>query len=288
MRRMFSAVFCVAICFATASTSFGTVVIYTNEASFTAALQPGYNLETFPGYTAWQSHGPDLDFGTGSYAWHAHNSESESGLWTFMDGTLTVGQSDAHILMTFGSGVTAVGGNFTADSGAGPDATDIRLTLADATTVTTSLWGFVGFTSPGAPIVSLDVWCPGGWPVFPTIDNVYTGSAKSVTLITLTSFNATPGFGKVILAWETAAEIDNAGFNILRAKTENGDYIKINEELISAQGSSVQGASYEFLDTTAKNGKTYWYKLQDVDFGGTTSDSGPIKATPRWFYGMFQ
>ena len=199
MRRMFSAVFCVAICFATASTSFGTVVNYTNEASFTAALQPGYNLETFPDYTAWQSHGEDLDF-PGDYAWHAYNSASQSGLWTFMDGTLTVGQSNAHLLMTFGSGVTAVGGNFTADNGAGPDATEIRLTLADATTYTTSLWGFVGFTSPGAPIVSLDVWCPGGWPVFPTVDNVYTGSAvpEPSSIIGLLGMGA---FGLLAWAW---------------------------------------------------------------------------------------
>jgi hypothetical protein len=95
-------------------------------------------------------------------------------------GTLSIGQSMAHIEMTFSNGVTAVGGSFNAYDGAWWSEIEIAFTLADSTTYTTGQstdWDFVGFVSPGAPIVSLDVYCPGDWPVFPTIDNVYTGSA---------------------------------------------------------------------------------------------------------------
>ena len=183
--RKFAVCLLIALMGICASTSLGTTV-YTNEAAFTAQLQSGYNLETFPDYTAYQSHGTDIDSGTGSYAWHAHASAYV--LWTMsQDFTLSAAQSDAHILMTFGSGVTAVGGNFASDMGAGLDATEVLLllTLADETTIScstsydpqTELWGFVGFTSPSSPIVSLDVWCPVQWVVFPTIDNIYTGSA---------------------------------------------------------------------------------------------------------------
>lgn len=161
-----------------ASTSLGTTV-YTDEATFTAQLQPGYNLETFTGLGPWQNLGSDVDFGTGSYAWHAHANLDV--LWALQEGTITAGRSDDHILMTFGSDVTAVGGNFTAiDDVLMTAPNTIVLTLADATTWMTSSWAFVGFVSPGVSIVSLDVWCPDGalyGALMPTIDNIYTGSA---------------------------------------------------------------------------------------------------------------
>jgi hypothetical protein len=120
--------------------------------------------------------------------------------------------------------------------------------------------------------------------VYYETDSAYFADCPGTTLITLTSFTATAGNGTVKLEWETASEINNSGFNILRAKTENGDYRQINEALILPQGSGLEGAFYEFIDTSVKHGKTYWYKLQDVDFGGTTSDSGPVNATPRKSY----
>ncbi len=42
------------------------------------------------------------------------------------------------------------------------------------------------------------------------------------TLINLSSFIAVPKNGKVIVVWETATEIDNAGFNIWRANQKMG------------------------------------------------------------------
>ena len=51
--------------------------------------------------------------------------------------------------------------------------------------------------------------------------------------------------------------------------------------LIPAQGSSTQGASYEFVDTDVKNRKTYYYKLEDIDLNGTSTMHGPVSATPR-------
>lgn len=100
-----------------------------------------------------------------------------------MADTLSIGQSMAHIEMTFGSAVTAAGGFFNAYDGSWWSEIRMQLTLADSTTYTTGSttdWDFVGFVSPGAPIVSLDVYCVGDWPVFPTVDNVYTGSAGTV------------------------------------------------------------------------------------------------------------
>jgi hypothetical protein len=115
----------------------------------------------------------------------------------------------------------------------------------------------------------------------------YTGTSSAffatqkTTQIELSLFTAKPGNGSVTLKWVTETEIDNAGFNILRAEKKNGDYTQINEYLIPSEGSSVTGANYEFSDDSVKNGKTYWYKLQSLEVGGMTEDFGPVEAKPK-------
>ncbi len=74
--------------------------------------------------------------------------------------------------------------------------------------------------------------------------------------------------GGVSLIWETVAEIDTAGFNILRSESQAGAYEKINDVLIPAEGGPTQGALYSHLDSGVQTGVTYWYKLQDVDVTG--------------------
>jgi hypothetical protein len=88
------------------------------------------------------------------------------------------------------------------------------------------------------------------------------------------------------LSWETESEIDNAGFNLYRSDSENGEYIKINDSLIPTEGTTTQGASYEFIDTDVKNRKTYYYKLEDIDLNGTSTMHGAVSAMPRWIYGI--
>jgi hypothetical protein len=101
------------------------------------------------------------------------------------------------------------------------------------------------------------------------------------TVISLAEFKAVPGSGKVTLTWITASEIDTAGFNIYRSTEENGAYEKINSALITATGNPGAGAAYRFVDNAARNRKTYWYKLEDIDTSGTATMHGPVSATPK-------
>ena len=114
-----------------------------------------------------------------------------------------------------------------------------------------------------------------------------TTTTTPPTVVSLIDFNATPGNRIVTLTWSTASEIDNAGFNLYRAESEDGEYIKINDSLILLEGSPTQGASYEFTDTDAQNRKTYYYKLEDIDLNGQSTMHGPVSATPRWIWGIF-
>jgi alpha-tubulin suppressor-like RCC1 family protein len=104
---------------------------------------------------------------------------------------------------------------------------------------------------------------------------------ESPTLVTLSTFTATPSDRSVLLTWTTASEIENAGFNIYRAEAEDGEYIKINLSVIPAGGSPTNGASYQYIDEDVRNRRTYYYKLEDLDIYGKSTMHGPVSAKPR-------
>ncbi len=101
------------------------------------------------------------------------------------------------------------------------------------------------------------------------------------TLVELVSFTATPVSSNVLLSWETASEVDNAGFHLWRSNTEGSGYERITDALIPSEGSPTKGASYQFDDGNVGPGKTYYYKLEDVDASGNRSYYGPVSATVR-------
>jgi hypothetical protein len=125
-----------------------------------------------------------------------------------------------------------------------------------------------------------------GWPNYNIQGLNINKKCCTPTEITLSSFIAKSGNGKITLNWATESEIDNAGFNLYRAEAENSQYTKINSTLIAAKGSSVQSASYEFIDTEVQNRKTYYYKLEDIGLSGKSTMHGPVSATPRLIYGI--
>jgi photosystem II stability/assembly factor-like uncharacterized protein len=134
------------------------------------------------------------------------------------------------------------------------------------------------------------IFCAGDKGVWKGIVE-FTGTTTTTTtvppvLVTLAEFIAVPGGFSVSIRWNTASELDNAGFNMYRSDKKNGEYVKMNTALIPAKGSATQGASYEFIDSDVQNRKTYYYKLEDIDLNGNSTMNGPVKATPRWIYGV--
>jgi hypothetical protein len=97
--------------------------------------------------------------------------------------------------------------------------------------------------------------------------------------VTLVSFTATAGDGQVLLSWETATEINNAGFFIRRSTQEEGEYARVSP-FIPSQGDGLIGATYSYLDEDAQNGTPYFYKLEAVDNDQNFEFHGPISATP--------
>lgn len=123
-----------------------------------------------------------------------------------------------------------------------------------------------------------------GWHGF----TVGAMAIATTTAVTLASFDALPGDRMNELVWTTGDETNNIGFNIYRSQTLDGDYEKINSELIVSKAGSGLGADYSFIDQDVRNRTTYWYTIEDIDFKGTATMHGPVSATPRFFYGLFQ
>lgn len=97
------------------------------------------------------------------------------------------------------------------------------------------------------------------------------------TAINLDAFGAKASRGKVALKWATGAEIDNAGFNLYRASSPDGQRVQVNGGLLSAQAGAANGASYQLMDTPGYG--TFYYWLEDVSTGGKATLHGPVKVT---------
>ena len=74
--------------------------------------------------------------------------------------------------------------------------------------------------------------------------------------------------GAVVIRWITESELNNAGFNILRSETRNGEFTKLNTNLIAGQGTISERTVYEYADTSAKPNVVYYYQIQDVSLDG--------------------
>lgn len=96
---------------------------------------------------------------------------------------------------------------------------------------------------------------------------------RALAAVTISSFNAQGQSAGILVTWSTGSEINNVGFDVLRSTDQNGTYTKINANLIPGC-LCMGGANYQFTDTTAASGQTYFYHLQSVDTSGgrTTTD----------------
>ncbi len=83
----------------------------------------------------------------------------------------------------------------------------------------------------------------------------------------------------VVLKWEIATEVDNAGFNIWKSNGKDEEYVKVNELLIPGEGGGNWGSDYSFIDKNVVPGATYLYKLEDVEFDEESTLHGPVSAT---------
>ncbi|MEM9777482.1 MAG: hypothetical protein AAF902_23090, partial [Chloroflexota bacterium] len=111
------------------------------------------------------------------------------------------------------------------------------------------------------------------------------GVVLEPTAVELVSFSGTWKGGRdVAIRWQTASEVNNFGFKVLRSA--NGNLATATEvEFVLAPSSDglAPGNSYSVSDSTPDFG-TYTYWLVDVDTNGLETVHGPVFVTtePRW------
>jgi hypothetical protein len=103
-------------------------------------------------------------------------------------------------------------------------------------------------------------------------------AAANVTLIsfTATSLNGQP---EIFVKWETATEIGTAGFYVQRSLTNVADSFTNISPFQTAEGDSVTGALYQWLDETTALDTAYWYRLIEMS---TDAAKSPIPYDPVW------
>jgi hypothetical protein len=73
----------------------------------------------------------------------------------------------------------------------------------------------------------------------------------------------------VRIEWDTATEVETAGFNIFRSQSPEGDFVSVNGELIPSLGDPQSGASYTYVDQDVLPGETYYYVLEEIEYDST-------------------
>ena len=86
--------------------------------------------------------------------------------------------------------------------------------------------------------------------------------------VQLSNFQVSHTDAGVVIKWTTESELNNAGFNILRREAKEGEFKPLNATLIAGAGTTGERNTYQFIDTTAKPGIVYYYRLEDMSFAG--------------------
>lgn len=151
---------------------------------------------------------------------------------------------------------------------------------------------WTGFVTPGAP-VTLDWTAQATQVITRAVFAVVAGDGMlgrpsnqvdtrvdAPLAITVEDFTATPDASGIVLAWTTASETNVRGFNLWRGISPTLRTDRLNADLIPAQGpGGAQGFTYDWRDTTAEPGVTYYYWLEVATLSGPSAWEGPVTAT---------
>jgi len=96
--------------------------------------------------------------------------------------------------------------------------------------------------------------------------------------VELSSFTATLTADMFVkIAWVAQSETNHLGYNILRGESNSiSTALKINNGIIDEGTALGTQVSYSYADAEVDAGSTYYYWLESVDLGGTTTLFGPL------------
>ena len=107
-------------------------------------------------------------------------------------------------------------------------------------------------------------------------------TAASVSLATwamISDFSACTDGDNVVVQWSTSTQVGTLAFYLLRQDEAGGEFQKVVDHPLPAVLQAPMGADYRFVDTGAVPGKTYQYKLKEIDAFGRNNTYGPYEVT---------
>jgi hypothetical protein len=106
------------------------------------------------------------------------------------------------------------------------------------------------------------------------------------TAIQLLYLDASSQGNTIVLRWETALEIDFAGFQLWRSSNGyRADAEPLSATLIAGRGTASTGAAYTFVDAKVNRGVNYTYWLQQISTDGAGEDVRTT--TGQLFYSLY-
>ena len=95
--------------------------------------------------------------------------------------------------------------------------------------------------------------------------------------VSLSHFRAELTDASIIVKWITESELNNAGFNILRSETKDGEFKVVNPQLIQGAGTTSERQTYTWKDTTAKPNVVYYYRIEDISHAGVRKQLATVR-----------
>jgi hypothetical protein len=84
------------------------------------------------------------------------------------------------------------------------------------------------------------------------------------------------------LRWSTASEVDNFGFDVYRALSEEGPFERLTADPIPGAGTIDTPSQYVYVDEAIAPDTTYYYYVESISLQGIREQFTPIiKAGPK-------
>jgi hypothetical protein len=101
-------------------------------------------------------------------------------------------------------------------------------------------------------------------------------TSTTATWAHVSSFAAKEVDGRVVVEWETAAEVGTAAFEVERRDAVSGRFVRLSESAVPAVR-QLPGGRYRVVDPAAQPGRRYTYRLLEIDQHGKREIFGPYR-----------
>jgi hypothetical protein len=80
--------------------------------------------------------------------------------------------------------------------------------------------------------------------------------------------------------WTTASEEENFGYDVYRGDSENGPFVKLTQQPILGNGTTLETHKYEYADAAIDPCKDYWYYVESIATNGAREKFTPVFHVP--------